>query len=110
MEITGKVTNILPEQTFKNGERVLHQFIIEFSSGNYTKSLCLSVWDAELWGRMKIATGNTYSFGIDPQSHEYNGRWYTDVKCFKAYKVEGGGGSAPQPAAEGYYTDDDMPY
>ena len=83
MEITGKITNILPLQTGtgKAGSEWKKQDIIIQTEEAYPKSICLSLWgntiDAKLKPEDKIKAS------IDIESREFNGKWYTTIKAWK---------------------------
>ena len=83
MEITGKITTILPLQTGtgKTGNEWKKQEIIIQTNEAYPKTICLSLWgntiDAKLKPEDKIKAQ------IDIESREFNGKWYTTVKAWK---------------------------
>lgn len=93
MNLKGKVIQILPEQTGqgKNGEWKKQEVIIE-TEGQYPKKVCISLWGDKVG---TVQQGSVIDAQVDPESREYNGRWYTELK---AWKIESVGGS-PQPTA-----------
>jgi hypothetical protein len=66
------------------------EHIVETKS-QYPKKICLSVWGDKI-DSLGLIEGGEYTFSLDIESREYNGRWYTDVKAYEA-KQEG---SAPK--------------
>lgn len=100
LQITGKVIDILPEQsgTSRNGEWRKQEFILEIP-GQFPKQVCVVQWGDNI-DKFGIQHGETLTAHIDLQSREYNGRWYTDVK---AWKVERGseGEQAGPPVGPG---------
>ena len=52
-----------------------------------------------------LEVGDVITLSYDIESREFNGRWYTDIRGFKAVKVDpaaaGAGAPAPYPAAAG---------
>lgn len=93
MELSGKIIQTLPEVggSSKSGNAWRKQdFIIE-TGGQYPKKVCVSVWGDKI-DQFPLTVGDQVNLGIDVESREYNGKWYTDVK---AYKVEKANGSAP---------------
>ena len=85
MELIGKLFKKLPEQ---NGESqrglwVKMEFVIE-TQEQFPKQVCFS-----LWGEDKVAIVRNMQLGAEmkvyfsPESKEYNGRWYTDLRCFR---------------------------
>lgn len=108
MNLKGKVVQVLPEQTGqgKNGEWKKQEIIIE-TEGQYPKKVCVSLWGDKVG---TVLNGASVDVLLDPESREYNGRWYTELK---AWKVESVGGSpqrsAPsQPSANSQI--DDAPF
>ncbi len=102
MQLTAKLTAILPEQTGagKNGQWKKQDIIVE-TDGQYPKKVCISLW-GEMFDRNILKVGNRLTISFDIESREFNGKWYTDVK---AWKVESGNSSGPstvQQAGESY--------
>lgn len=83
MQITAKVTKLLPIQTGtgKNGEWKKQDVIVE-TAGQFPKKICVSVWGDKIdEGQLKI--DNELKIDFDIESRDYNGRWYTDIKAWK---------------------------
>ena len=93
MQLTGKITKILPLQSGqgKKGEWKKQDFVIE-TNGEYPKKVCFTAWGDKTNHIPNIGTGVTVSF--DPESREYNGKYYTDLK---AWKIESDGNIAVTP-------------
>lgn len=88
MEISGKIIQILPEETGegRNGPWKKQNFILE-TQDQYPKKVCISVWgdkiDLKGFGENSEVTAS-----INIESREYNGRWYTDVKAWRVVKAK----------------------
>lgn len=84
MEITGKIIKELPLQTGqgKNGNWKKQEYILEIPSDKFPKKVCVALWGDNI-DKFNIHEGNTITAGIDIESREYNGKWYTDVKMWK---------------------------
>ena len=79
MEIKGKVIAILPEVTGngKNGDWKSQEFIVEIG-GQYPKKVCLKCFNKP------VPNIDEYvEVHIEPESREYNGRWYTSLMVWK---------------------------
>jgi hypothetical protein len=89
MELSGKVIQLLPEVggNSKSGNAWRKQEYILETGGQYPKKVCVSLWGDKI-DQFSIKLGENVSMGIDVESREYNGRWYTEVK---AYKVDRAG-------------------
>lgn len=87
MEITGRIINILPEETGegRNGPWKKQNFILE-TQDQYPKKVCITVWGDKVnlssFGENELVTAS-----INIESREYNSRWYTDVKAWKIVKA-----------------------
>ncbi len=120
MEITGTLVKLLDLVTGegKNGTWKKQPFVIEIP-GQYPKQVCITAWGDKL-NLASFKPGTQITVGIDIESREYAGKWYTDVKAWKisaggsnnmgqseqeapiaSPPVFGNGGSAP---------DDDLPF
>ena len=85
MELIGKLAKKLPEVTgtSQRGPWVKMDFVIE-TQDQFPKQVCFS-----LWGEDKVAVVRNMQLGAEmkvyfsPESKEYNGRWYTDLRCFR---------------------------
>jgi hypothetical protein len=90
MEISGKIVQVLDLQsgTGKNGIWKKQDFILE-TKGQYPKKVCLTVWGDKI-EQFGMREGDELTAGIEIESREYNGRWYTDVKAWKVEKQGSG--------------------
>lgn len=114
MELVARVIGDLPlvEGTSKAGNPFRKKQWITETFGQYPKRIVLGAMNAAL-DSLNIEVGKIYNFSIDIESREYNGRWYTDVRVFRAVETvdptisnTNTGGTtgpantvAPQPAA-----------
>jgi hypothetical protein len=102
-EIQGKVIAVLPTQSGngKNGEWVKIFFVIEFLENQHPVQLCMEVFGADKWDKMKqnIVVNNQVNVRYSVSSHEYNGRWFTSCQCYYcASTFAGQGQQRPSPA------------
>ena len=97
MEITGKIVQVQDEQSGngRNGVWKKRDYILE-TGGQYPKKVCLTVWGDKI-DQFNLQPGDQVNAGIEIESREYNGRWYTDVKVWKVSK-DGNGAVAAPPA------------
>lgn len=83
MEIRARVIDTLPvaSGTSRSGQLWSKATIIVETIGQYPKKIALNnLKKADEFSRLPI--GTTATFGIDIESREYNGRWYTEVNCW----------------------------
>lgn len=98
MELAGKIVQILEKQTGegKNGTWEKQDYVLEIP-GQYPKKVCFNIWGAKI-GQFNIQNGEFINIGIDLESREYNGRWYTDVKAWKVERPGAPTGESGSPS------------
>jgi hypothetical protein len=83
MEMTGKITQVLPEKngTSARGPWRKQEYVIELP-GDFPKQVCFMVWGDRI-DQYSIREGQELTVSFDLESREFNGRWYTDVKAWR---------------------------
>jgi len=83
MEVTGKITNILPIQSGvgRNGNEWKKQELIIQTEEQYPKNICITLWGNTIDNNTKH--GDKIKASVDIESREFNGKWYTTVKAWK---------------------------
>jgi hypothetical protein len=83
-ELTGKVLQVLPEQTGtgRNGQWSRQDFIVE-TQEQYPKKVCFSAWGDKVSLLKTFKTEDTVKISFNIESREFNGRWYTDLRVWK---------------------------
>lgn len=83
MEIKGKVISFGPliEGQSARGVWRKQEFIIE-TIEQYPKQVCLTCWGDTIDAVVNLKAGDTISAGINIESREFNGKWYTDVRAY----------------------------
>ncbi len=117
IEIEGKLFRILPEQGghSANGDWKKQDFVIE-TSGDYPKKVCFSLWGDKTSLLVSMQEGQSLKVSFEPNSREYNGKWYTDLRAWRVDKLGAantgnnvppppGMDDVPPPTAE-----DDLPF
>jgi hypothetical protein len=86
MEISGKIIRINPPQTGqgRNGEWKKQEFVIQ-TEGPYPKSVCFTVWNNKIDLDTHVEN-QSVKVSFDPESREFNGRWYTDLIAWRIAK------------------------
>ena len=97
MELTGKITTILPLQTGigKTGNEWKKQEIIIQTTEDYPKSICITLWGNTIDDNLK--QGDSIKALIDIESREFNGKWYTTIKAKKIELPAASNESEPKP-------------
>ena len=84
MQITGKLLSKLPEVngTSQKGEWKKQDCIFE-TPEQFPKSVCISFWETQVDKIQAVEIGSTLECHINIESREYNGKYYTEVRCWK---------------------------
>ena len=108
MEIKGKIIAKLDLQqgTSKAGNEWKKQEYIMETLGDYPKKVKFDFF-GERVDQYPLEVGDMVTIGYDIESREFNGKWYTDIRGFKAIKEQGNlqaaasnNASEPAPAPE----------
>ena len=94
MEVKGKIIAVLPERTgtSKAGNHwIAREYVLE-TLENYPKKIHFDFF-GERADQYPLNIGETITLSFDIESREYNGRWYTSIRGWKAEK-----GDAAMPA------------
>ena len=96
MEISGRIIAVLPLQkgTGRNGSEWKKQEYVIETHEQYPKKMCFNLWGDKI-DQFNIQAGEELTVSFDIDCHEYNGRWFNDIR---AWKVERG--DAPVSQAE----------
>ncbi len=101
MDITGKLSELLPEQggQGKTGNAWRKRsFVIETMDTQYPKKVCFDVWGDKIDQLQAVGIGEEVEVSFDIESREFNGKWYTNAKAWKFEKKQAG---AQAPQAQG---------
>lgn len=81
--IEGQITAILPETrgVGQRGEWVSQDFVLK-TGDNYPKNICFTILGADKIKEANIGVGDVVSIGVNIESREFNGRWYTSIKAW----------------------------
>lgn len=104
MDIQGRIVQILPEVegVSKAGNAWRKQeFILSTQSGQYERKVCITLFGDRV-DQFHIAEGDEVRVGIDIESREFNGRWYTNVNGYRIDKIQMTDATA-QPYGEAPY-------
>jgi hypothetical protein len=52
----------------------------------FPKKVCFSSWGDKVADLKKLKTGDLVTISFNPESREFNGRWYTDLRAWKISK------------------------
>ena len=101
MEISGRLIKILQEVRGESqrGPWVRGGFVIE-TDGDYPRQVAFTTFGEDRLAMVKSIPLNTpVVVNFNPESREYEGRWYTDLRCSRVQNYVPG---QMPPAATGY--------
>ena len=129
MELQGKVIAVLPARSgvSARGEWKSQSFVIE-THDSFPRKMVFDVFGEERLTRFNIQLGQEVNVSFDIDAHEYNGRWFNNIRAFDVRLVDPNTVSAapaaqaapaaPQPPAHAPFppqpeqsnSDDDLPF
>lgn len=101
MEIQGRIIAVLPERSgvSARGEWKSQEFVIETVDSQYPRKMVFTVFGADRLQRFAIQGGQDVTVSFDIDAHEWNGRWFNDIRAYDVRPaVVGQGAPAGQPA------------
>lgn len=120
MEIKGKIILAFPEMsgTSKNGNAWKKREYVLETQETYPKKVHFDFF-GERADQYPLNVGDTITLSFDIESREYNNRWYTSIRGWKAEKdgaaVAAAPGAVPPPPAVDPFaalgnSDEDIPF
>lgn len=106
MELQGKVIAALPERSgvSARGEWKSQDFVIETHDA-YPRKMVFSVFGADRLQRFNIQVGQEVMVSFDIDAHEYNGRWFNNIRAFDVRMVDPATvGAVQQPVSPAAFT------
>lgn len=89
MEITGKIIAVLPANSgtsARTGNPWMSQTYVIETQGQYPKKLAFDVFGEERIKQFNIKQGDDITVSFDIDAHEYNGRWFNQIRAFNVEK------------------------
>lgn len=89
MELQGKVIAVLPERSgvSQRGEWKSQDYVIETHDA-YPRKMVFRVFGADRISRFNIQIGQEVTVSFDIDAHEYQGRWFNDIRAFDVRQVD----------------------
>lgn len=100
MEVKGKIIVALPEQSgvSKAGNQWKKREYVLETQETYPRKIHFDFF-GERADQYPLNVGDIITLSFDIESREYNGRWFTSIRGWKADKAEASTATYPQPAA-----------
>ena len=89
MEVIGKIIHVLPLQsgTSQAGNQWKKQEYVLGTEDAYPKKVCFDFFGDRV-DQFPLAIGDRVRLNFDIESREYQGRWYTSIRGWKAEKID----------------------
>lgn len=109
MELTGKIIAVLPERggtsSRTGSEWKAQSFVLETVNEQFSRKFVFDVFGTDRLAQFAIKEGEVMTVSFDIDAHEYNGRWFNDIRAWKVDRnvtaqpaAPAQPGAAPQPA------------
>ena len=89
MEITGKIIAVLPANSgtsARTGNPWMSQTYVIETQGQYPKKLAFDVFGEERIKQFNIQQGEELTVRLDIDAHEYQGRYFNQIRAFNVEK------------------------
>jgi len=100
MDLTGKIIAVLPASSGvsqRTGNAWMSQDYVIEVPGQYPKKCVFRVFGEDRIKQFNIQMGEDLTVSFDIDAHEFNGRWFNDVRAYNVQR----GAVAPAAAAVG---------
>ncbi len=87
MEITGTIIVALPEVSgiskSTGNPWKKREYVLENTDGQYPRKMCFTCFGDNA-DRINLTVGQRYTVSFDIDAHEYNGRWFNEIRAWRA--------------------------
>ena len=93
MELSGIIKAALPPASgvsAKTGNAWMKQEYVIETVGDHPKRMAFTVFGEDKIKQFNLTVGTNYNIQFDIDAHEYQGRWYNDIRAYNATQL-------PQP-------------
>ena len=103
MDLTGTITVVMPAQSGvsqRSGNAWMSQEYVMEIPGQWPRHIVFRIFGEDRIKQFNLRQGEqnvTIQFDID--AHEYNGRWFNEVRCYNVLRSVGQQPAQAQPAA-----------
>ena len=118
MELTGKIIAVLPANSGvsqRTGNAWMSQEYVIEVPGQFPRKCVFRLFGEDRIKQFNIQNGEELTIQFDIDAHEYNGRWFNEIRAYNVIRggatvaVAGAPAPAPAPAAPAEDTGDDLP-
>jgi len=98
MDLTGKVIAILPANSGvsqRTGNPWMSQEYVIEVPGQYPRKMLFRIFGEDRIKQFSIQAGEEITVQFDIDAHEYNGRWFNEIRAYNVIRGQVGGGTIP---------------
>jgi len=106
MEIQGVIKQVIEEPVNTKNGVVSKYHVIITTFGEYPKDVCVQYFNPNPTIASVFIEGAEVTLGFNPESREYKGRFYTELRGWSARDI----GSKPKVSKEEQQQEDDLPF
>ena len=101
MEVTGRLIAAMPTKSGvsqKSGNQWMSRdYVIEIP-GQYPKKMCFTVFGEDRLKQFNLRKDDEVTVQFDIDAHEWNGRWFNEIRAYNVTRVGGTAMPVPQSA------------
>lgn len=102
MEMSGRIIKVLEARggtSARTGNAWKVQSFVLETQEQYPRHLCFEVFGEDKLNLFNIQEGQDLTVSFDIDAHEYQGRWYNQIRAWKVEAVQTGAPAGVQPVA-----------
>ena len=100
MEVTGKLIQAMPTRSGVSQRTgnpwMSREYILEIPD-QYVKHLAFTVFGEDRLKQFNLRKDETVTVQFDIDAHEYNGRWFNEIRAYNVLRPQQAAAPAPQP-------------
>ena len=104
MELTGRIIAVLPAQSgvsARTGNNWMSQDYVIEVPGQYPRKCLFRIFGEDRIKQFNIQQGEDLTVQFDIDAHEFNGRWFNDIRAYNVIRGQQPVAGAPVAAAAG---------
>ena len=101
MELTGKIIAVLPANSgvsSRTGNPWMSQEYVIEVPGQYPRKCVFRIFGEDRIKQFNIQNGEDLTVSFDIDAHEYNGRWFNEIRAYNVTRGAAPVAAAPQAA------------
>ena len=102
MELTGKIIAVLPAQSgvsARTGNNWMSQDYVIEVPGQYPRKCLFRIFGEDRIKQFNIQQGEDLTIQFDIDAHEFNGRWFNDIRAYNVIRGQVPVAGGPVPGA-----------